>query len=121
LTEWDKHVSRRVGLRFDDPNKSPEEIRLAQRRRRHWLRPPIVVEEADYLTTDEAKELLRSKSAPRPNINIMIARGILQPCFVEDGWQGVTRSSVEQEIEWRRTTSRWRKFTRRLGGILHWI
>jgi len=120
--EWDKRVSRKVGLRFDDPEKTPEEnIRLAQRRRKYWLRPPIVVEESDFLTTDEAKRPLRSRFAPRPNVNILVARGVLQACFVEDGRQGVTRSSVEQEIGWRRTASRWRKFTRRLGGVLHWV
>lgn len=120
--EWDKRISRRVGIRFDDPAKTPEEnIRLAQRRHRYWLRPPIVVEESDFLTTDEAKALLRSRSAPSPNVNILVARGILQPCFVMDGRQGVTRTSVEQEREWRRMASRWKKFTRRLGGVLHWV
>lgn len=122
LVEWDKRVSRKVGVRFDDPQKTPEEnIHLARRRRRYGLRPPIVVGESDFLTTDEAKRLLRSRFAPSPNVNILIARGILQPCFVEDGRQGVTRSSVEQEAEWRRTASRWKKFTRRLGGVLHWV
>ena len=122
LMEWDKRVSRKAGLRFDDPEKTPKEnIRLAQRRRKYWLRPPVVVAEGDFLTTDQAKDLLRSRSAPDPNVNILVARGILQPCFVEDGRQGVTRASVEQEIEWRRTASGWKKFTRRLGGILHWV
>ncbi len=119
---WDERVSRKVGLRFDDPEKSPEEnIRLAQRRRTYWLRPPIVVEESDYLTSDEAKKILRNRSAPRPSVNILVARGILQPCFVEDGRQGVTRTSVEQEIDWHGSASRWKKFTRRVGGVLHWI
>ncbi len=122
LMAWDRKTSRRLGLRFDDPDKTPEEnIRLAQHRRRFWLRPPLVVDESDYMTTDEAKAALKSRAGPSPNINLLVARGILQPCFVGDGRQGVTRSSVVAEIEWRRTASRWRKFTRFLGGILHWI
>ena len=123
LMDWDRRTSRRLGLRFDDPKKSPEEnIKLAQRRRRFWLRPPIVVDEADYMTTDEAKAALRSRAAPSPNINLLVARGILQPCFVADGRQGVTRSSVFAEVQWRRTASRWRKvITRFVGGIFYWI
>ncbi len=122
LMAWDRKTSRRLGLRFDDPNRTPEEnIRLAQRRRRFWLRPPIVVDESDYMTTDGAKAALKSRAAPSPIINLLVARGILQPCFVADGRQGVTRSSVVAEAEWRRTASRWRKFTRFLGGIFHWV
>lgn len=122
LMEWDKRVSRKLGLRFDDPAKTPQEnIRLAQRRRKYWLRPPIVAEESDFLTTDEAKRLLRSRFAPRPSVNMLIARGILQHCFAEDGREGITRSSVEEEVEWRRTAGRWKKLTRRLGGVLHWV
>jgi hypothetical protein len=79
---WDRRVSWRLGLRFDDPHKSASEnIALAQRRRRFWLRPPIVVEEDDLLTTDAAMGLLRRRGH-RPNGNLLIARGILQPCFV---------------------------------------
>jgi hypothetical protein len=81
----------------------------------------VAVDEGDYMTTDEAKIALRSGAAPTPNINLLVARGILQPCFVADGRQGVTRSSVSAEAQWRRTASRWRKFTRFLGGIFHWI
>jgi hypothetical protein len=122
LKNWDAPIGRRIGVRFDDPAKTPEEnIRLAQRRRRFWLRPPIVVEESDFLNTDQATEALTGRGAPWPNVNLLIARGILQPCFLADGRQGVTRSSVDAELQWRRTASRWRKFTRRIGGVVHWL
>jgi hypothetical protein len=117
--EWDKRISRRVRIRFDDPDKTPEEnIRLAQGRS-FWAKPPIVVEESEYLTVGEASGILRLRFAPL--INLLLARGILQSCFVADGRQGVTRSSVEEEVEGRRTASRWQKFTRRAGGILHYL
>jgi hypothetical protein len=122
LVEWDKRVSRRLGLRFDDPNKAPEEnIRLAQRRRRLWKRPPIVSDASDFMTFDEAKEALQRAPGTGSNTNLLIGRGLLQHCFLEDGTEGLTASSVASEIEWRATASPWRRFTRTVGGIFHWV
>jgi len=119
MKDADARLSRRVGLRFDDPAKTPDEnIRLAQRRRRFWRRPPIVVPEDDFLGLNEAASALGTR---HPSLNLLIARGILQPCFLADAKEGVTKSSVAAEVEWRRTASRGQKLKRRLGGILHWI
>lgn len=120
LKQWDVKWGRRLGLRFDDPAKTPaENIARAQRRGRFWLRPPIVVDETDFLSTDEAAAALDRRGVY--TVNLLVARGILQPAFVSDGRQGVTAQSVMAELEWQRTASRWRKFTRGLGGIIHWI
>ena len=121
FVEWDKRASRRLGLRFDDPAKSPAaNIRLAQRRRKYWLRPPIVVGDDELMTEDDAKTALRGQWSS-PNIGLLVARGLLQPCFTQDARQGVTRSSVDAEVHWRLTASPWRKFTRGLGGVFHWL
>jgi hypothetical protein len=122
FVEWDRRVSRRLGLRSDDPEKSPEEnIRLAQSRRRYWLRPPIVVDDDELIAPDDAKAALRGRWGSGPNIGLLVARGLLQPCFTRNARQGVTRSSVDAEMQWRLTASPWRRFTRGLGGILHWL
>jgi len=119
LRNWDVGSSRRLGLRFDDPSRSPDEnIRRAQRSRRFWLRPPIVVDEADYLSQAEAQEMLGRTTLGLGNL---IARGILQHCFVADGREGVTRLSVNEELDWQQNATRWRRFTRAVGGILHWV
>jgi hypothetical protein len=73
------------------------------------------------MTVQQAKAALRSRIHPSPAVGLLIARGILQHCFVEDGLEGVTRASVQEELQWRRTTSTWRKLTRAVGGILHWV
>jgi hypothetical protein len=89
---------------------------------RMWLRPPIVVLDEDFITQTEAATLLKSRRAPMPAVGSLIARGILQQCFrATDGADGVTRESVREELEWRRTASFWRRLTRRVGGILHWF
>lgn len=87
-----------------------------------WLRPPVVVTDHDFVSQEEAAEMLRSRSAPMPAIGMLMARGILQHCFrANDGAEGVTRASVHEELDRRRTASFWRRFTRRLGGIVHWL
>lgn len=122
LVEWDRRVSSRLGMRFDDPEKSPEaNIRMAQRRRRFWRRPPIVADEADFMTFTDASKALRDARGTGSNVGLLIARGLLQNCFLDDGKEGVTASSVATEIEWRETASPWRRFTRTLGGILNWL
>ena len=67
---------------------------------------------------DEAAEALQAKTAL--SIGALIARDILQPASLADGTEGVTRSSVEAELTWRRQAGFWRRLRRRLGGILHW-
>lgn len=90
--------------------------------KRFWKRPPKVVPDIDFITRMEASELLKSRWSPRPQVNLLIARGILQPCVrASDGADGLTRSSIATEREWRRTASVWRRLRRRIGGILHWV
>jgi hypothetical protein len=49
-----------------------------------------------------------------------IAGGILHPA-IHDGTHGVTRSSVEAEVEWQRTASRGRRLRRSVLGFLDWF
>jgi len=46
------------------------------------------------------------------------ASGVLEPAFLPDGTEGVTRTSVERELEWHRSAPLWRRVLRRL---LRWI
>ncbi len=104
----------------EEPIRS--DILKQARSKRMWARPPIVVTDEDFVTQTEAAVLLKSRAAPMPAVGLLIARGILQQCFrASDGTNGVTQESLSEELEWRRTASFWRRLTRRLGGVLHWV
>lgn len=125
IIAWDQRFTRRLGLAVgiqpDDALPPDERIRRALRRGRFFKRPPVVVEEDDFMSGFEAEQLLRRPHRLPPSAPFLCARGILQEAWLRTGVQGVTRSSVEAELEWRRTASRWRKFTRALGGVIHWL
>lgn len=107
-------LDRRFGYRFDDPKRTPEEnVAEAMKKRRDWVRPPIVVPAEDFMSFEEAKRLFEQNPRHGPrNLRMLIARGLVQHCFVQDGREGVTRSSVADEIEWRRTADLWTRFKR---------
>jgi len=123
LKEWNANTDRRFGYRFDDPKKTPEEnIANAMKKRQNWGRPPIVVPAEDYMSFEEATRVFKKNPRRGPrNLRMLIARGLVQHCFVPDGREGVTRSSVADEIEWRRTADLWTRFKRAAGGVLHWV
>jgi hypothetical protein len=113
---------RPAGIELVADDAIREQIQSEARKRRMWTLPPVVVRDDEFMTQGEAAECLRSRAAPMPNVGILIARGILQQAFAaSDGSEGVTRMSVEDEMRWRRTASPWRKVTRRIGGVLHWV
>jgi hypothetical protein len=74
------------------------------------------VDDDDFMSVKSAAHRLQAwkvTSVPR-----LIARDILEPCIRPDGTTGVTRSSGEKELEWRRTAATWRKVCRGVGGLL---
>jgi len=78
------------------------------------------VERQDFLTEYEAYRALRLPGGPL-SIGALKAHGVLQPAFLANGTEGVTRASVESELEWRRTTPLWRRCLRRLRHWAHWL
>lgn len=129
LRDWGDRIDNRaflmdwepVGIDLaDEPIR--DEIRRKAYRLRRWLRPPVVVGSADFTDLATAASMLRSRAAPFPNLNLLIARGLVQACYrASDGELGVTLQSVEEERNWRRTASTWRRWKRRLGGVLHFV
>ena len=86
---------------------------------RRWGHDFPCLERADFMTQEEAAEALGRSTTL--GIGLLIGRQILRPAFLVDGTEGITRESVEAELEWRRSASSMRKLRRALGGLLHWI
>lgn len=127
--EWAKRLDASVlqqdwrpqGLELAAPDVQSEILAKACQRRM-WTRPPVVAPADDWLSQPDAAELLESRTAPLPHVGMLIARGLLQQAYrASDGADGVTRSSVEEELRWREEANLWRRIRRRVGGILHWI
>lgn len=92
------------------------------RRRRFWMRPPVIVEDAEFVHHDDAGAQLKLKRLPRPNTNLLAARGFSQQCFrASDGAEGVTRISVAGERAWRDEATTSMLVKRWASAILHWI
>lgn len=78
-----------------------------------------VVSPGEFVSQEEAADVLGLRS--HLTIGVYIARGILQPARTADGNRGVTRSSLDTELEWQRTASTMQRLRRRLGGLLHFL
>jgi hypothetical protein len=50
-----------------------------------------------------------------------ITRGILRGAALDDGTLGVTRASVEAEIEWQQRATRWMRVRRAIGSLFYWL
>lgn len=104
----------------EEPLRS--ELLERARRRRFWMRPPVVVEDEEFVGHHDAAAYLRLKRLRPPSTNLLVARGLLQQCFrATDGTEGVTRSSVDEERAWRDSATAWMLLKRWAGAILHWI
>ena len=125
IVAWDQRFTRRLKrrLRIKDVESMPpdEKIGTALHRGRLHKRPPIVTSDADFLRDDVAEQMLVRPRRLPPSARMLCARGILQDSFTTDGTRGVTRSLVEAELHWRVAASRWRRFTRAVDGVLHWL
>ncbi len=86
---------------------------------RKWERHghgPRLVKRDEFMTKREAARALR-----RLNVSALIVRRILSPAYLEDGTSGVTKASVDRDLEWKRTAGIWRRVWRRVTGVLRWI
>lgn len=114
-------MGKRLGYTPGDELPLDQRVERAIRRRRLWVRPPIVSEDEDFMSDSEAARLLARPRRLPPSAGMLCARGILQEAWLRNGKHGVTKSSVIAELEWRRTASLWHRFTRAVGGVIHWI
>lgn len=46
---------------------------------------------------------------------------ILHPAYLSDGSEGVTRASLEAEVEWQKNARWWKRLIRGVGGVLRWF
>jgi hypothetical protein len=81
-----------------------------------------VVTDEDFLSESDANAMLASPHGRWPNVRLLASRGLVQWCYrASDGAEGITRDSATRELERRRTAGRWRRFTRAVGGIVHYL
>ena len=65
------------------------------------------------ISYQEAERLLG-----RSEIRGLLAQGILEPAVMTSGFDGVTRESVDRELEWQRTAPTWRRWWRTVSHHL---
>ena len=73
---------------------------------RNWGLDASIVDAEDLVSQPEAADLLGRRTA---SIGFLVARGILEPVFLTDGTEGVSRASVQAEVRWRQEASRWQR------------
>lgn len=84
-----------------------------------WDNPPIEVKDEEWLSQQEAAERLGLFSTL--SVGLRIAEGSLQAATSERFGPGVTRSSVERELQWRRSASFPKRMWKALRRVLRWI
>ena len=67
------------------------------------------------ISYQEAERLLG-----RSEIHGLVARRILEPAVMASGFAGVTKESVDRELEWQRTAPTWRRWWRTTSHVLEW-
>ncbi len=65
------------------------------------------------ISYDEAARLLG-----RSEVRGLLTRQILEPAVMASGFDGVTKESVDRELEWQRTAPRWRRWWRSTSHVL---
>lgn len=92
-------------------------------RRGLWRRWGVEAQEVDgenFLTEYEAILQLHL-SGGALSAGLLKSSGVLEPAFLPDGTEGVTRMSVERELEWRRSAPLWRRVLRRLRRWISYL
>lgn len=87
--------------------------------------PPTVVEPDDFLTEGEVKGLLQRRVVPGTDYRRLRAIGLLLEAYrATDGEAGLTRSSVERELRWRKRSTRFCRLRREVrmvfGPLIGW-
>jgi hypothetical protein len=72
--------------------------------------------DADAISFEEAARRLG-----RSEVHGLVMRGVLQPAVMATGFQGVTRESVDRELEWKRTSSRGQRIRRGAREVADWV
>lgn len=71
------------------------------------------------MKTSEAMSQLDAAAAlGRSVVYPLIFLGVLEPVLMENGYQGVSRASVEAEVEWQNSSTRFQRIRRRTGQVL---
>ena len=92
---------------------------LIIRRYERWGLDVPVLNEPAFMTEGEAKRQLGLRT--QSGVRLLVARRILGPAVSPSGQAGVTRDSVQADLERMSTASTWRRLARRLGGLGHWV
>jgi len=85
---------------------------------KNWAVPPRVVPEDEWTSQDEAA---RELNISHFSLGLLLATGILHPAERNEGGRGVTRKSVETEVNWRRTATLRQRIVRKVRYIVHFI
>lgn len=72
-----------------------------------------------FVTQAQAAETLGLRSDL--TVGAYIGRGILIPATSTEGESGVTRASLDAEIEWQRTASGLQRLRRKVAGVFHFL
>jgi hypothetical protein len=75
-----------------------------------------IVAPSDFMTEREA-----AKTLGIDGVGWRVARGIRHPANLADRTKGVARASVEAEVNWQRSATRWMRTRREIGGLLQWF
>ena len=93
-----------------------------EQRRRLYKRLRIrltEVAESDFMSEEQARCALGLRT--RRGVRSLATPRILRPAITCDGTVGITRRSVEEDLEWRRTASRVKRLRRRVRGLLRFF
>jgi hypothetical protein len=66
-------------------------------------------------------EAARMLGTPAHRVENLIANGHLEAAVGPSDDLGTTGASVERELVWRRTSSRWRRAGRAIGDAMNWV
>jgi hypothetical protein len=87
--------------------------------RRFALSNSVVVPEDQFVSREEANTALGDWA---PDVQTLAMHGEVQYAFrASDGAEGVTRESLDRELEWRRTASVFKRTRRAVRNALHYL
>ena len=103
-----------TGLELAPPDVQ-DVIRHKARWKKQWVPSPTVVRPEEFVPYDEAKRLLQRRGAPWPSYKHAQADGLVHLVYrCSDGEEGLSRASVDRELQWRHTATRGGRFRRRV-------
>lgn len=79
---------------------------------------------ANYMAAADPNAISHEEAARllgRSEVHGLVMRGVLEPAVMTSGFPGVTKESVDRELEWQRTSTRWQRARRRAQEVLDWM